>query len=88
MKKLTGIIFDGEKLGVEKLVVKGVTVFKLHVLKGVESVTLKVADNQLVATLDKIPNREKIVLQADAMAFKDDLYLTLTNVELASDEVA
>lgn len=92
MKKIEGIIFEGEFLGVEQKTIglgqETKTVNELHMLKGYEALTLKVKNNTLIQQLNKFDKRQEIVVKADVTTFKDNLYLTAVNVQLCDEEVA
>lgn len=81
MNKLNGIILEGEKLGVEKVVTKdNKQMFKLHMLNGFESMSLKIADNNLVRVLDELPARKPLKVKASVSIFNDGLFLTATSI--------
>jgi hypothetical protein len=81
VKKIEGIILEGEKLGVEKTSGKdNKLVVNFHLLSGFTSLKVRVADQNLTKVLDDFPVRKPIKLKADVMTFKDELYLSAVAV--------
>ena len=81
MKKIEGIILEGEKLGVEKTSNRdGKLIVNFHLLSGFESLKVRVADQNLTKTLEDLPPRKPIKLKADVQTFKDELYLSAVAV--------
>lgn len=81
MKKVDGIILEGEKIGLEKFAGKdSKMVVNLHLLNGYESMSLRVKDANLTKQLDEFPNRKPIKVKANVITFKDELYLSVTSI--------
>jgi len=77
MKKIEGVIFKGEKIGFEKTKTRDNKInVNLHMLKGFESLRIGVKDVELIQKLEAVPDRDPIVLVANVICFKDEIYLT------------
>lgn len=81
MKKIDGIILEGEKIGLEKFAGKdNKMVVNLHLLNGFESNKLRVQDSNLIKQLEEMPNRKPIKVKANAQVYKDELYLSVSSI--------
>lgn len=81
MTKIEGIILEGEKLGIEKVITRdNKQMFKLHILNGFESMSLKIGDANLVRQLDEIPSRKPIRVKATVSIYKESLFMTATSI--------
>ena len=81
MKKVDGIILEGEKIGLEKFAGRdNKMVVNLHILNGFESMSLRVKDANLTKQLEEYPNRKAIKVKANVITFKDELYLSVSSI--------
>lgn len=81
LKKVDGIILEGEKIGLEKFAGRdNKMVTNLHILNGFESMSLRVKDANLTKQLEEIPNRKPIKVKASVITFKDELYLSVSSI--------
>lgn len=81
MKKISGIIVEGEKIGLEKYAGKeNKMVVNLHILSGFDSMRLNVKDNNLVKALEEKPDRQPLKIKADVFAYKEECYLQATGI--------
>jgi hypothetical protein len=81
LKKVDGIILEGEKIGLEKFAGRdNKMVVNLHLLNGFESIKLRVQDANLTKQLEEYPNRKPIKVKASAQVFKDELYLSVNSI--------
>lgn len=76
MKRVDGIIIEGENLGIEKKAARDNKVtFNLGILRGIDSIKIGVKDIELVTKLEAIPKRKPMKILVDIGTFKDELYL-------------
>jgi hypothetical protein len=81
LKKVEGIILEGEKIGLEKFAGRdNKMVTNLHILNGFESMSLRVKDANLSKQLEELPNRKLIKVKASVITFKDELYLSVSSI--------
>jgi myosin-crossreactive antigen len=81
LKKVDGIILEGEKIGLEKFAGRdNKMVVNLHLLNGFESISLRVKDANLTKQLEEFPNRKPIKVKGTVITFKDELYLAATSI--------
>jgi hypothetical protein len=81
LKRVDGIILEGEKIGLEKYAGRdNKMVVNLHILNGFESLSLRVRDSNLVKQLEDYPNRKPIKIKGSVITFKDELYLAVTSI--------
>lgn len=81
MKKVEGIILEGEKIGLEKFAGRdNKMVVNLHLLNGYESISLRVKDANLTKQLEEYPNRKPIKVKASVITYKDELYLGVSSI--------
>jgi hypothetical protein len=76
MQRLSGIILEGEKIGLEKFTGKdNKQVVNLHLLTGFESIRLSVRDANLAKSLEGVADRKAVKVKAEVSTYKDQLYL-------------
>ncbi|OGO77633.1 MAG: hypothetical protein A2Y23_11805 [Clostridiales bacterium GWB2_37_7] len=81
MKKLDGILLEGENIGLEKFAGKdNKMVVNLHLLNGFESIKLRVQDTNLVKLLEEYPKRKLIKVKVNAQVYKDEMYLSVSSI--------
>lgn len=81
MKRVDGVILEGEKIGLEKYAGReNKLMVNLHILNGFESMSLRVKDSSLVKMLEDYPDRKPIKVKANVVTFKDELYIMATSV--------
>ncbi len=81
MKKVEGVIVEGEKIGLEKFAGRDQKmVVNLHILNGFESLKLNIKDSGLMKTLEEYPNRKPIRIKVNVHTYKDELYLQAVQI--------
>lgn len=76
MKRISGVIVEGEKIGFEKVQGRDNKQFYVvHILAGFESMKLTIRDSKLAGEIEAIPNRKAVKVKVEVATYKDELYL-------------